>query len=140
MIPAYTSLVQAEKDEVAKICKTMKALSERARREGVLALEDGIEDIESLFSGKNGIFMQKLLRFVIDGHDGAIITQIADNYTETSCHTDFEKLCFLLMKRGVLGIQAGENPHTLAEILVSYIGLDGEAEFREKTGFEENGW
>ncbi len=51
---------------------TMQTLSEKARREGILALEDGLDDLEDPF-------MKMGLRLVVDGTDGNIIRAIMEN-------------------------------------------------------------
>ena len=48
-----------------QIIQNMVALSEKARREGILALEDGLDDIEDAF-------MRSGLRLVVDGTDGQV--------------------------------------------------------------------
>ncbi|MCQ2591480.1 MAG: MotA/TolQ/ExbB proton channel family protein [Treponema sp.] len=50
----------------------MQALSEKARREGILALEDGLDDLDDPF-------MKMGLRLVVDGTDGNIIRAIMEN-------------------------------------------------------------
>ena len=55
-----------------KIVINMQALSEKARREGILALEDGLDDLEDPF-------MKMGLRLVVDGTDGNIIRAIMEN-------------------------------------------------------------
>ena len=55
-----------------QIVQNMVTLSEKARREGILALEDGLDDLEDPFM-KNG------LRLVVDGTDGAVIRTIMEN-------------------------------------------------------------
>lgn len=55
-----------------KIVQNMVALSEKARREGILALEDGLDDIEDPF-------MRSGLRLVVDGTDGQVIRTIMEN-------------------------------------------------------------
>ena len=50
----------------------MVNLSERARRDGILALEEGLDDLSDDFM-KNG------LRLVVDGTDGAIIRSIMES-------------------------------------------------------------
>ena len=52
--------------------QNMVALSEKARREGILALEEGLEDLDDQFM-KNG------LRMVVDGTDGNVIRSIMEN-------------------------------------------------------------
>ena len=54
------------------IVTNMQALSEKARREGILALEDGLDDLEDPF-------MKMGLRLVVDGTDGNIIRAIMEN-------------------------------------------------------------
>lgn len=55
----------------SKIIQNMVALSEKARREGILALEDGLDDLDDQF-------MKSGLRLVVDGTDGAVIRTIME--------------------------------------------------------------
>ena len=57
--------------ETTLISKLMD-LSNKARREGILALEDGLDDLDDAFM-RNG------LRLVVDGTDGAVIRTIMEN-------------------------------------------------------------
>ena len=54
------------------IITKMVDLSNKARREGILALEDGLDDLEDPF-------MKMGLRLVVDGTDGNIIRAIMEN-------------------------------------------------------------
>lgn len=54
------------------IISTMMDLSNKARREGILALEDGLDDLDDPFM-RNG------LRLVVDGTDGNVIRTIMEN-------------------------------------------------------------
>lgn len=54
------------------LIQNMVALSEKARREGILALEEGLDDLDDPFL-KNG------LRMVVDGTDGNIIRSIMES-------------------------------------------------------------
>lgn len=54
------------------LIQNMVALSEKARREGILALEEGLDDLDDQF-------MKSGLRMVVDGTDGAIIRSILEN-------------------------------------------------------------
>ncbi len=56
----------------AQIVQTIVGLSDKARREGILILEDGIEDLQDPF-------MKSALRLVIDGTDGAVVRRIMEN-------------------------------------------------------------
>ena len=74
---------------------------------------------------------------VAHGYEQEIIRGIADNYIASSCQNEFEVLCFTLIKTGACAIQDGTHPAILAEHFVSYIGFDGEEDFRQRTGFVE---
>ncbi|MBQ0051569.1 MAG: motility protein A [Treponema sp.] len=54
------------------LIQAMVSLSEKARREGILALEEGLDDLESAF-------MKEGLRMVVDGTDGNVIRAIMEN-------------------------------------------------------------
>ena len=54
------------------LVQNMVALSEKARREGILALEEGLEDLDDEF-------MKSGLRLVVDGTDGAVIRTILES-------------------------------------------------------------
>ena len=69
------------------------------------------------------LFHNTLLRMVVDGVDGRIISLVADNYIASSCDNDFETLAFNIIKTGVLNIQEGTNPDIQKEILISMLGL-----------------
>ena len=54
------------------IVQNMVSLSEKARREGILALEEGLEDLDDPF-------LKEGLRLMVDGSDGAVIRAILEN-------------------------------------------------------------
>lgn len=54
------------------IVQNMVSLSEKARREGILALEEGLEDLDDPF-------MKSGLRLVVDGTDSNVIRAIMEN-------------------------------------------------------------
>ena len=58
--------------EKEKLISTLVAFSEQARREGLLALEDGLDDLEDKFLSKG-------LRLVVDGTDPTLIKSILYN-------------------------------------------------------------
>ncbi len=54
------------------IVQNMVSLSEKARREGILALEEGLDDLSDPF-------LKEGLRLMVDGSDGAVIRAILEN-------------------------------------------------------------
>ena len=101
-------------------------------------MEEEFDGIVAELSAKNGKFMRNLLMPVVDGQSEETIRSIADNYTASSCSSEFEVLCFTLIKNGGCSIQEGDHPDLIAETLISFIGFDGEEDFRQRTGFVEN--
>ncbi|MDR2633469.1 MAG: MotA/TolQ/ExbB proton channel family protein [Treponema sp.] len=65
------SMKQAVFNEEGVITKLL-AFSDKARREGLLALEEELEDLDDEF-------MKKGMRLVVDGTDGAIIRELLEN-------------------------------------------------------------
>jgi len=99
--------------QAAHIIKISYLFSCKARREGLLSLEDELEDIDYEFI-KNG------LRLVVDGTDSAIISDICSN--NINMQQDENYIRFLLIqKEAILSIQSGENPNFLAHKLISYL-------------------
>ncbi len=52
--------------------QNMVSLSEKARREGILALEEGLDDLDDAF-------LKEGLRLMVDGNDGSAIRAILEN-------------------------------------------------------------
>ena len=58
--------------EREKLISTLVSFSEQARREGLLALEDGLDELEDKF-------LEKGLRLVVDGTDPTLIKNVLYN-------------------------------------------------------------
>ncbi len=56
----------------AAIVENMVSLSEKARREGILALEEGLDDLDDPF-------LKEGLRLMVDGSDGTVIRAILES-------------------------------------------------------------
>jgi flagellar motor component MotA len=100
------------------IVKRALALSEKARREGLLALEDE-SDQEKI---NNRDIFEYGLRFVIDGTDAKILEKILSNIIK---HEKDENMYILksIQKEAVLMIQDGTNPRLLYALLNSYTDI-----------------
>ena len=90
-------------------------LYEKARREGLLALEDEIEDIDDE-NFKIG------LRLTVDGVASEIIDEIYSNKIAFE-KDEYERQFRTIQKRAVLGLQRGENSRILFLVLNSYANL-----------------
>ena len=92
--------------EVEKIITTLVRFSEKARRDGLLALEDDLEEVED-------DFMKKGIQFVVDGTDPEIISTMlySDLNQQQERHADgikvFEDWGTLAPAFGMIGTLAG---------------------------------
>ncbi|MCL2186286.1 MAG: MotA/TolQ/ExbB proton channel family protein [Treponema sp.] len=73
----------------AAIVQKLVAFSEKARREGLLALEDELEDLDDEF-------MKKGLKLVVDGTDQAIIRDLMELETSQMQIRHVENMTFLI--------------------------------------------
>ena len=92
--------------------------AEKARREGLLALE---EDIDSGKVDNRDIF-EYGMRFVIDGTEKELIDKILSNIIDQE-KDDFSKALKIIQKEAVLSIQSGDNPRILLAVLNSYTDI-----------------
>jgi flagellar motor component MotA len=107
-----------EREEIVFIKRAL-ALSEKARREGLLALEPEID--------KAGIascdIFEYGLPFIIDGEDAAFIDRILGNLIAHENDPEKKNLGEA-KKEALLSIQAGDNPRILLKKCISYFGED----------------
>lgn len=103
------------------LVQSMVSLSEKARREGILALEEGLEDLDDEF-------MKTGLRLVVDGTDGAVIRGILEN--EMGRVEDRH-----LQWIGVLNIWAGLAPgYGMMGTVIGLIGMLNNLEDKSSLG------
>ncbi len=130
----FSTFTEEQKNEIVMLCKNLFDYSNKARREGILALEESLDEMMEN-ANKNKRLMFALMRLMVDGIPSESIAQIADNYMESSASDDFDCFAFSIIKKGVLALQAGENPRTMQLYFLSCVGFDSEDWFCEKTGF-----
>jgi flagellar motor component MotA len=94
------------------------ALSEKARREGLLSLE---EDADQEKRDSRDVF-EYGLRFVIDGVDGTFIEKILSNIVRQEKDED-ARILKTMQKEAVLAIYEGLNPRLLYALLNSYTNI-----------------
>ena len=106
-----------ESDFYAILRRAMN-FAEKARREGLLVLE---EELDSEKADKRDIF-EYGMRFVIDGTDKELIDKILSNIVNQE-KDEFSKTLKNIQKEAVLSIQNGDNPMVLIAVLNSYTGI-----------------
>lgn len=99
-------------------------LTQAARQEGLLVLE-ALAEQDKYASPP---MLRLGIQLVVNGTDPSIIEEIFSNYMITSQLKPHDFLDHMLVYKGVLAIQQGENPEHIKEILCSLFGL----EFRER--------
>jgi len=110
---------EKEKQGALDIISALVEASEKARREGLLALEDDIEE-----------YRHPLLRLgmslVVDGTDPKIIREILEARILSENRRGGEFLEQILIYQGCLSIQAGDNPRVLTTRLFAFLGEEGD--------------
>ena len=96
------------------------AFSDKARREGLLSLEEDIEKEKEKINSRDIFFYG--LRFAIDGTDKEIIDQILSNLIDQE-KDEYLHLLKTIQKEAVLSIQSAENPRYLFALLNSYTDI-----------------
>jgi flagellar motor component MotA len=80
--------------------------SEKCRAEGLLALEDWLEDM-----GNNDLFKYGL-RLVVDGNDAEVLRDLLLNVLERE-HDPYKRILKEIQIEAILSIQAGDNPYIM---------------------------
>ena len=99
---------------IIPLTKTLISFSERARREGLLALEDDLEEVEDPF-------LREAIQLVVDGTDPEIIEEILRSKMLAPELKGASLLKRMICTAGTLSIQAGDNPRVLALKLAGYL-------------------
>ncbi|MDE6915701.1 MAG: hypothetical protein K2P39_02735 [Lachnospiraceae bacterium] len=98
-------------------------LADRARKEGVLVLEDMAKELEPEY-------LRQLIVLVVDGTCPELIVEIATNLYWTKAPDKAEAMIDYLYLRGMLAIQDGVHPRLLEEILLSLMPCAQREEYR----------
>lgn len=108
-----------DKQKLSILIERLVLFSETARREGLLALEDGFDEIHDPF-------LLQAIQFVVDGVDPYILRTILYTKIYYGGHYGLRLLAMIIAAEGVLSIQCGDNPIVLLYQLCSLLGDEGE--------------
>lgn len=114
-LASVLELDAAGADVVAGDIRTIVGLARKARRDGLLALD---EDAQTATPG----LLRLGLRLVVDGADPDVVQRTCRIAIHADGFEGVELVRRLVLLDGVLGIQAGENPTQLAAQLSAYLG------------------
>jgi hypothetical protein len=100
------------------ILKEALYFSEKGRREGLLQLEDLLDEDRE----KNRDIFMYGVRFMVDGTDGEVIDKILSNIVNQE-KDEYIRLLKTIQKEAILSIQRGENTRILYSIMSSYTDI-----------------
>ena len=104
----------AERAGLSDAVEQMVAFAERGRREGLLALEDDLDQIPDTF-------LRSAIQLVVDGTDPELIREICITRMLFLHVTGVELLRRIIYTLGALMIQSGDNPRIIQELLSSFV-------------------
>lgn len=104
--------IMEQQTKVIDAAKNLMKLADRARREGLLALEKMTEITASEF-------LRTLVLLVVDGNFPDIIAEIGTNTYWTKSPDGADAMVDYMYLRGMLAIQNGDNPRVLEGLLMS---------------------
>jgi chemotaxis protein MotA len=102
----YKKAITSDKPDKAAQLETLVGFAERARREGLLALDDEVSELEDEFTKKG-------LQLVVDGTDPELVREILENEIDGmaarhhSATQSFEKAGGLAPTMGIIGTVLG---------------------------------
>lgn len=110
-----SSCADNEKLKLVPVINTLVALAGKSRRDGLLSLEDVLDD-----SGHE--FIKKGLQLVIDGTDPEIVSDILMIMIQSGNFSGMELLERMVSADGIMCIQSGYRIDFLAARLYAYLG------------------
>ncbi len=99
------------------LIKEIVGLSEKARREGLIVLDDTVSELSTPLL-RMGIMM------ICDGIEPESIMTAMENTMLTAEKPAIEFLQDLIIIEGIIGIQSGQNPRVLEFMLKALLGID----------------
>ena len=108
-----------KKKECVKLIASVISLAEKARRMGLLVLEDD-------FAHLKDPFLKKGLQLVVDGTDPVLVRDILSVVMHSSNLKGVKLLKAVIILEGVLSIQSGDNPRIVADKLSAFLGKDAD--------------
>ena len=121
---------QEEKRQCMELAAGLVSLAIKGRRHGMLSLMQAAEESSSFL-------LRKGLHLILDGVKPDIVRKILESHIASGNYTGKDLLERCLIMEGVLAIQSGQHPKIVKELLMSFLGEDGqeifEAEFEPKS-------
>jgi hypothetical protein len=106
---------EADRDACLPVIDSVLACSNNAMQHGVLALEKNILN-------QDNDFLTFAMMLIIDGTAPELVNGILETLINADNHTGYALLSRMIIKEGVLSIQAGEHPYLVELKLLSFLG------------------
>lgn len=106
-------------EEVIKAYDRIIFLSDIARREGLLELEEQSEAIE--IKNDTDKYLKMLMMLIVDGTEPDMVEEAGINTVIASCIDSYDGLITLMYLYGVLMIQQGQNTRVIGELMKTIV-------------------
>jgi hypothetical protein len=108
---------EEEINRCTQVIKTIVSLAHKGQTEGLLSLEQNISELKPFL-------LRKGIEILSNGCSPGSLRSILDNYINAGNFTGIELMERIIIREGVLLIQAGDKPKMLFEKLVCMLGED----------------
>lgn len=113
--------------QVLEVIDEINYLSNVGRKQGLLALEEAVCDLDD--SKKN---LKNMMMLIVDGTDPAMVEEICLMRYMASGYKAYQGLVYLMQMVGSLAIQQGENPRVIEEKLLAMVPESTYDMFKER--------
>ena len=103
---------------LAEAILRVEKLSNIARKEGLLALEEQADELDAENSDR---YLKKMIMLIVDGIDRELVEDITISRYFAEGLTDFDAIKYLVYLEGILSMQEGDNPHVIVEKLLAMV-------------------
>ncbi len=114
------SCSKEDRKKIIPVIEILIKLADKASEEGLLALEENFNEIDSQF-------LKKGLQLVVDGTDPELVKNILMTLINAGGFSGVELLTRMMATDGILCIQNGLRPGFISDILCAYLGEDFES-------------
>lgn len=119
------SEISGDTDNTAMIAKVISAydlsllLQNTARQEGLLALEEAIETLNT--AEPTQLFLQQQIMLIVNGTDPQLVARIGMNVIVSNNYSSYDGLIILMYYKAACVIQCGEHPYVMQAFLLSML-------------------
>ena len=104
-----------DRQRLRSLVELVVSFAEKARREGLLALEEEMESVQDLF-------MEQGLRLMLNGIDTEVLEDILVTSVYASQLQGKELLSRMMITTGICAIHSGDNPVLVRQKMEAYLG------------------